>query len=206
VYRSTTTEFDDTPTAVAYERAYTDKTLVSDTYYYEVKAYNAMGEGFPSDVAEALVDWDVIAEKTLRNGDYLFYDGHETDMYGFTVVGLRLDFFNVTEEGFDANVSGPAGQRTYHYSWDATIGAQGSLGTLVGNTTLDTIYGTKSVGAYKTQTLDSVGRTWTVTFYVGRNIPVVYQIKEHCDYRDTWITLNIKETNIMWIRLCNAVP
>jgi hypothetical protein len=203
VYRSSTTTFDGFMIGSMNIPSYVDCYPVPARYYYMVKAYNTLGESPSSEITTVLVVWNSTVGSILKNGDHLLYEGMQTDIYRFWVVSLRFDFFNVTSEGFDVTLSGSEGG-TSHYSWDSTIGASEDLGTYQGNATLDTVYGRKDVSIYENQFVDSASRTWTITYYVGRTIPVVYKVTEHCDIQDTYITLNLESTSMKWVRLSNT--
>ncbi|HTY46471.1 MAG TPA: fibronectin type III domain-containing protein [Methanomassiliicoccales archaeon] len=205
VYKSTTTSFTGSPIAVVHGLVFNEGSLVSDTYYYMVKAYNAKGEGASSQVATVFVGWGP-TDPFVVNYDVIHYEGTTTNGTGTEPAAMDLDAFNVTAWGFDAIVSGTLGSGTYHYEWGDAVGALRPLGAYVQSANIHTVFGTKEVLEYRAAWTDLSGKGWVDTVYFGKVEPVVYRIERSCDALDTQIILDMKDTSVMWIRLCNTAP
>jgi len=205
VYKSTTTTFTGSPIATVHGLAFNEGSLVSATYYYAIKAYNAKGEGAASQAVRVFVGWGP-TDPFVVNYDFIHYEGTETNDSGSVIAAMDLDVFNVTAWGFDTIVSGSLGSGTYHYEWGDAVGALRPLGTFVQSATIQTAYGTKQVLVYSASWTDLNGKGSVDTVYFGKVEPVVYKIERSCDALNIQIVLDMKDTSVMWTRLCNTVP
>ncbi len=205
VYKSNTSSFAGPPIAVVNGLAFNEGALASDTYYYMVKAYNANGEGAASPVVSVFVGWGP-TDPFVVNYDFIHYEGTRMNATGSETAAMYLDVFNVTAWGFDTIVSGSLGSGTYHYEWGDTVGALRPLGTFVQSANIQTVFGTKEVLVYRSEWTDLSGKAWVDTVFVGKVEPVVYRFERSCDSLSTQFVLDMKDTSVMWIRLCNTAP
>jgi hypothetical protein len=119
----------------------------------------------------------MVGQVYLHDGDYIDYNITGTALI-FPVKGhMRVDFSNVSSDGFTAAITTTGipgeGMVTNNYTWDDTIWTGFDFGSKVGTANVSTPWGLKAVDKY----FNPNSSNGEITAFLGTNPEVPYRVE-----------------------------